>query len=818
MESGPHGLNSRQQAALVAFFRAIAWGEFTAEKLRLRLREERFDPWPTFRCLIESTGAIDNWLGPEDMFAWLSNQAHGLPHLDLGDVLAMLAPFSHPGRDLRYPAFLRLVASRDGPAQDWHRAKAQVPMRIVEPPVLLPEVAHRLCELLAHEIELSRRLAAFRKTLLELDVDRTAAVRFLTHEASSCGPGGMVIVPAAAVRRALVDRAQAMEEVQFQALMRRFDPSGRGGAAIFDEIARLFEPLSDGRLAGLMEVVPQTGLAVSKTAPSPCLGSPRRPASPYLNALPPRFGRHVLQASMPPRYCVYSPLSPRPGALKEPGFVPDESVSGRSVCHTYGSLDSKAPGAEECAAAHRLPPMLSGRRESGSLPAKIRPGRCTAAPQQVCVEAPAEVSLAVETLNSIRWSACDAGSTVRQPHLVDIKADWKGSRDWRGPAGMAASYMPSPPSVRAVPSSYMSQRSVLQHTRFGAPQRPFREPIETDSSARRELLAPSGVSCGAVPNLALSVPPEPEAKETPSDPLLKPKQRPTDVVLRTIARQVELDTKIEAAKDGLPPGLSLEALLATLRASSKEAAGVSDVDLWHFTNSEGIWGSGDPATFGDICAFVREVKIRQPPGRPSTQNRLSLREVATAVLPVRSREYSEVRAAASDAEALSAVYLLRNSDPCIGCGLRAQRDSEAGDCPCVECPACGAAFRCRFIASDTNGGQAEASVAEPLAGSVKHQLCKLIDTTARAAAEMERDRRMLLSLLAEREVDAALKRAFSEFGAGRTKLAMGDFRRVLFEIDVLVSEPELDRLWHRYASDSDGVSLGNFVRNLRPVV
>lgn len=219
------------------------------------------------------------------------------------------------------------------------------------------------------------------------------------------------------------------------------------------------------------------------------------------------------------------------------------------------------------------------------------------------------------------------------------------------------------------------------------------------------------------------------------------------------------------------------------------------------------------SSYVGFCALVQEARLRRPPHFEvaALVDRLQLRDVAVLVLPAGGDVQAAVVEAASDNEARSVLYLLRTSDPCPGCGLRAQRNADAAGCPSVMCPACGTHFRCFSIAGDRPDGPKPAmSVAS------KYQLYRLLTTWTHAAEELEQDRRALSLVLAQEL--SGLSDVFARMTDGKLTLDKMELRRAFFSQGMVPTEEELQLLWTRYASvrGSKTVTFPDFRRQLQP--
>jgi len=307
-------------------------------------------------------------------------------------------------------------------------------------------------------------------------------------------------------------------------------------------------------------------------------------------------------------------------------------------------------------------------------------------------------------------------------------------------------------------------------------------------------------------------------RSTEVEPVVAPAadaEEPAAQTLRAMARQAEFDAQLEDAKALLPRGCALEAMFSMLDRGHKGY--LSDMDLWQFDQD-----FGGPTSFGSFCSLVNEVRLVRKPGLPQSSHqtadaslpgRLDLCDLGVLIYPSGSQEYDALRVAGSDDEAKSILYLLRHSDPCPGCGMRAQRNADAAGCPSVTCPACGAAFRCFSVVRD--GASLSAPEAEPVPAAARHQLHRLLSSTARLADAMETDRRRLAQRLTS--FGCSLGGVFSAIAGGRSVLGAADLRRALLRLGLRVPEHELGLLWRRYAPPgAAAVEPSDFARQLQP--
>jgi len=172
-----------------------------------------------------------------------------------------------------------------------------------------------------------------------------------------------------------------------------------------------------------------------------------------------------------------------------------------------------------------------------------------------------------------------------------------------------------------------------------------------------------------------------------------------------------------------------------------------------------------------------------------------------------------MNASVNDDEARSINYLLRNSEPCPGCGFRVQRDADCEGCPNVRCPVCGVSFRCFMVVGDDASTYTSGA---PLPVSAQYHVYRLVETASRAAEELERARKQLAHLPGY-DVLSTLSDVFAHIANNRLSIMITDVRRALLEQNLLSSEQELQLLWHRLAPEgSMEVSFPDFAHQLKP--
>jgi len=281
--------------------------------------------------------------------------------------------------------------------------------------------------------------------------------------------------------------------------------------------------------------------------------------------------------------------------------------------------------------------------------------------------------------------------------------------------------------------------------------------------------------------------------------------------MKTLLRQAEIDERVEDRKVLLPAGMALETVFRSLDRYSKGY--IADTDIWQFMQDH----SGRTATFSNLCSLVHEVQLRQPRNQVQTPGQLTLRALGTMLFPIASSEYTAMRQAVTDAEALSILYCLYYSEPCPGCGARVQRDADAAGCPNVTCPVCGTMFRCFIVVGDEASDPMR--MREGMPPSILYHVHQFFDFLASASEELEHGRKQLATTSGgPGDVLSLLSEAFSTIADGRMSLSLPDLRRAFFKHeDLFLSERQLDLLCRRYMPDGEPeVSFTDFVRQLKP--
>lgn len=282
-----------------------------------------------------------------------------------------------------------------------------------------------------------------------------------------------------------------------------------------------------------------------------------------------------------------------------------------------------------------------------------------------------------------------------------------------------------------------------------------------------------------------------------------------NTVLHVMGRQASLDAHVEDAKSLMPADFELEAVFGSLDRFHKGY--VADSDLWQLVQD---FGGSTP--FGCLCTLVHEVQLRRHYEKVVLPGRLSLREVGTLLFKLGTNEYEAMGAAHSDNEAKSILHLLKHSEPCPSCGMRVQRDGDSAGCPTVTCPSCAASFRCHIVVGDAPHTAAQST---PLSVSTQYQLNRLVDVAARAADDLDRDRKKLTTLPGY-DV-STLSDIFNHISDGQLSFKIEDLRRTFLVQSIPITEHELNVLWHRFAPSkgehNEGkVTFPDFARQLKP--
>lgn len=805
------GLNPQQQAALVAALRIAAHGEVIAEHIRRDLsNHELFDPSTVFRSLHLQLVGEGAALGAGDLYTWLREQQLGVPNLSIDDVLAAIAPFKAPGsHELPYPGFLRMILPKDDPSRSLRDSRLRAP-----PGEVVPEVALLFRKLVTNEIEVARRLKTHQHILSELGMTRAGLLSFLNAGDDTYTED---LISPSALRRVLVDRFRYIDRQQCEALIRRINPSN-SCLAPFDDLARIIGPLD--RTAS---VCGPGGLSSMPAglAPTPSMVPGAHSASAPLRtgedtatghaALPGRSGRLAVSWSPElPRSTAGSSLVHSTRPLERDGSTSAALASAGLHAKEPGQRQSRDFGSNRGVSEPHSPVRVSQTPRARSLfhgrawedrSQTFSAGYCSPEPKKnlVLFSPPSGIkscsgipAFSPDTVASTRASTVEVASpqSALQPKRFsrDVGSTAVSPRKLTTPARSTS----APTGVRAVLGSFSPDVRVTRAS--SAVRSPLSEYESHASGSARSLQ-----NISPAPALLVNV----------GD--VHRRQRAIEVVLQVIAQQAKSDAQLERAKACLPAHTSIDAIFKLLDCFAKGY--VAATDLLQFCR-----GFGSASTFGGFCALVREVQLRHRPtgGTHVSPSRLSLRQLGTLLLPVGTEEHDEVVRASSDAEALSVLNVLRNSEPCPGCGVRAQRDADATACPGVSCPLCGSEFHCGLAVSGRGGGFEEP---RPVSAATQLHLFKLVDTAARASGEIERLRGRVASM--DRGVGTALADAFALISGGSSTFGAEHLRRALRSRDLSVPEEELDLLWLRYApaagrGASAEATFPLFARHLQP--
>jgi hypothetical protein len=276
-------------------------------------------------------------------------------------------------------------------------------------------------------------------------------------------------------------------------------------------------------------------------------------------------------------------------------------------------------------------------------------------------------------------------------------------------------------------------------------------------------------------------------------------------VLQVLAKQGAADARVEQAKAQLlTPTCPLNEIFEWLDRYRKGY--IDDTDLWRITED-----FGGATSLSALASLIQDTQQRSwgPRGMFGVPGRLSFREAGTLLLPAGSPELDALRAAETDSDARNVIYLLQNSESCPRCGIRVQRDMDCAGCPTVTCPICNEAFRCFCVVGDgpslPNGG---------LLYNARYRTYQLVDTAARAAAELEHSRKELAYPGGADLVE--FSNVYSYLTVGYPTLTKSLLRRAFLDNHIPVSEVELDQLWARCADDSGVLTFHDFARQLKP--
>lgn len=798
-----HDLNPQQRAALVATLQVAAHGEVIAEHTRRCLcNNESFDPSTLFRNL-QFAREDSTALGAEDFYAWLRQQQLGVPNLSIDDVLAAIAPFSALGRrEVPYQGFLRMILPQDDPKYYFRDSRLRAPHSDV-----VPEVALLFGKLMSNEIEVTRRLKTHQNTLSELGVTRAGVLSFFNSGDNMYAED---LVSPSALRRVLMDRFRYLDRQQCEALIRRINPSS-SCLSLFDDLAHIVGPLD--QMASIGGLGSRERLPVSLPD-----NSPMNPSD-GSSSMPPDQGGFLASAAPcpgrdPPKTHSISPSkSGRLAVSWSPELLQSTVRSSLDQVHSTQSVEPRL-GVTSVLAGNGVHVKEEEKHCRDDL--GLRRGV-------------SKLHFPVRALQESKTWSSSLDGRARESRSQNIPPEYLSPRVILS-SGMPVITPDTMASTRASTMDVTSPQSALQPKHLSwdvknvlpSPRKPTTRARSTSSVADLHVdrtpfysnlkAAPTAVACSLAGKNEVHAP---RSGQTPHNTSFAPdvvdedkKQRAIQVVFQIIAQQATFDVQLERAKACLPARFSIESVFKLLDLLGKGY--VAATDLLHFCR-----GFGSVSTLQGLCALVKEVQLRHPAGSMHiSPNRLSLRELGTLLLPMETQAHDEVVIASSDAEALSVLYVLRNSEPCPGCGARIQRDADATGCPMVSCPLCGTTFQCNFAVSLV-GLEEPCSVSAP----TQFHLFKLLDIAAQASAEIEKMREQV-ALLMQRNVTATLTDAFASISGERPSFTSEDLQRALCSRGLSVSEEELGFLWRRYAPAGHGTtaeaSFPHFARHLQP--
>eukprot|EP00931_Biecheleriopsis_adriatica_P056379 TRINITY_DN33408_c0_g1_i2.p1 TRINITY_DN33408_c0_g1~~TRINITY_DN33408_c0_g1_i2.p1 ORF type:complete len:720 (-),score=100.11 TRINITY_DN33408_c0_g1_i2:52-2211(-) len=312
----------------------------------------------------------------------------------------------------------------------------------------------------------------------------------------------------------------------------------------------------------------------------------------------------------------------------------------------------------------------------------------------------------------------------------------------------------------------------------------------------------------ALPSPTLTMSPRASVRESPA----------LCHALRVMLRQAQFDARMEESKEALPLSCTVEEVFSELDILRVGRINLTDVRRLFASYGAGY---GTSVTYSSFGALVHEMHLRRKPYEqvtwPSTaiiaNEQLLLRDIASLVLPVASEAYRSTLSALNDDEARSVLYLLKNSEPCPGCGSRIQRSAEAAGCPSVTCPVCGTQFQCFIVAGDRME-----KLSLPLTSTGQYQVYRLLSVALEAAEEMEKDRRDLFLVLSQEL--CGLCDIFASLSGSRDRLGFtqGDLRHAIAVQGLPQPQnKEMDLLWQRYAPHgSITVNFMDFKNQLQP--
>lgn len=801
----------RQIDAVAALLRAAADGELASEQMRCRLGEcQDFDPFKVFQNLQGSWKSHRGHLSSYSVLRWLQSQPHHLAGARIEDLSAMLTPYEGHLDEIRYEGFLSLVLPKD-PAHLW--LKDAVLARVsrkswphsANEDHIPPDVAYRLCQLFENEIDALRHLKFHHKNLMELGVTPSRICKFLDKEQGVCAGMGGLISPVS-LRRTLVDELKAMTTTQCDALLQRINPS-RACLLPFHELAKVlglghasFPTSSWTHKADVKEAFDTLGFSrdtsgddgiglsssrISLRA-SP-LQDPIGPLSPsgYKTAPMASVGVDTNGDGRVDTYVtgadrnydgIPDVLQRQTGPVASIGL--DTNGDGRVDTYITGADRSRdgIPDALQLRDTSRLlsPTRLLYDEEPQSNFKDMRPD-------------PLSRSLGAWSSSPVtpRRNSPDLPLTTRtinfENPLFKAPSGYDKLRLW-SPAVTS----PGLASTQASTADFLSPRR-LNSFASPSPQRQwsYTSPLKDPGYPTRSS------SVGATRHRDVA---------RISSPLLD-RRESVPQVLKVIALQGQLDAQIEDAKSLINPALQLECIWEAISRFKKD--NITDADLWSFCQA-----FGGPS-YGSLCALLHEVHLRRPRHQLSASGKWTFRDLASFILQVDTPEYEAITSARSDDDARSIAYLLRNSDPCPGCGIRIQRDADSAGCPTVTCTICRMPFKCYAVLSDYTRPDFQLSVAG------QYQLYRMISQAATCAYELEQAREKL-SLLPGGDAMCTLSAVFSYISEGRLSISIDDLHRCFLNHSIDVSMKELFLLRQRYGKAASQVSFSDFVRQLSP--
>eukprot|EP00931_Biecheleriopsis_adriatica_P056378 TRINITY_DN33408_c0_g1_i1.p1 TRINITY_DN33408_c0_g1~~TRINITY_DN33408_c0_g1_i1.p1 ORF type:complete len:831 (-),score=117.72 TRINITY_DN33408_c0_g1_i1:52-2544(-) len=804
-------LAAEQQRLLLTLLRAAADAEIEVEEARRKLCElTEFNPKVCFQTL-QGAYCSKGWLSATDLHTWLSSQPHvvsGYTHEEVSATIALRAG----SRELWYDDFLRCVLPNSASGA-WLKELAQARSESYSLPegALSPEVAYCMCQLLRCELEFYRLLRFHQQRLREVDVTMDRAVRFLDFQQGVCaGMGGLLSVTA--VRNSLRGGMQgsghlALSHQQSEALLSRINPSG----------APLFAGDALGRLLGTSTAALALNSRRAFDGPVDSFENRSRCFSPIRSGIFDSPGTWASYAT--PKMTTASPkASPRGHRLdRSDNFslsTPLKDGFGVSLYEGLGSLSPMSPQSPVTPLPDYLlplpdskPPRHQGQKQ-GASPIATSPNGW-ASPR-----GRGAASSYLDRSGSL--------SPRRGLHLPYTPSSWQRSGSLsprRGSPRLPERSMLKEPNT---PLTSTHVPSPLSSPRLHSPRLPYSSSYRPQSAGklprrsspeefgRRSLnwstLEPSRAT--ALPSPTLTMSPRASVRESPA----------LCHALRVMLRQAQFDARMEESKEALPLSCTVEEVFSELDILRVGRINLTDVRRLFASYGAGY---GTSVTYSSFGALVHEMHLRRKPYEqvtwPSTaiiaNEQLLLRDIASLVLPVASEAYRSTLSALNDDEARSVLYLLKNSEPCPGCGSRIQRSAEAAGCPSVTCPVCGTQFQCFIVAGDRME-----KLSLPLTSTGQYQVYRLLSVALEAAEEMEKDRRDLFLVLSQEL--CGLCDIFASLSGSRDRLGFtqGDLRHAIAVQGLPQPQnKEMDLLWQRYAPHgSITVNFMDFKNQLQP--